>query len=291
MKKLILLTALSVALSGLAVPVYAAEQLVTDYGDLWTKTDIAVKVGETVQWYVHVPEGVTPKGCGGTVKVPGYGAWTENRDNTQGHIVLAEGENFIYELTPAQAGDILYTCWMGSGCHKNVIHVTDGETSVPSATPATTPTASPLCTVQAASANAKQGKVSGGGVIGSGRSVTVTAAAQTGYQFDGWYEGGQKIAGAGAKYTFPVTKATALTAKFKPKTYKITYKLNGGKLAQTRRAATFTYGKGIPGGTLVKPARKGKKFAGWYSDKKLKKRVKTIKKTNTKNITLYAKWK
>ncbi|MCR5122656.1 MAG: fibronectin type III domain-containing protein [Ruminococcus sp.] len=119
-----------------AAPVRAGAEetqaLVTEYANLWTSTDIAVKVGVPVKWYVTVPEDTEPKGCGATVKIPGLGFGTDTHNKEEGHIVLQKGENFIYEFTPTETGDILFTCWMGSGCHYNYIHVTeDGTYSVP----------------------------------------------------------------------------------------------------------------------------------------------------------------
>ncbi len=109
-----------------------AKTLVTPYAELWTSTEIAVKVGETVKWYVTVPEDTEPKGCGATIKIPGLGFGTDTHNKEEGHIVLQKGENFIYEFTPEKTGDILFTCWMGSGCHANYIHVTESGTySVP----------------------------------------------------------------------------------------------------------------------------------------------------------------
>lgn len=108
-----------------------AKELVTEYGDLWTGR-ISVKAGETVKWYVNVPDDVVPKGCGATVKIPGLGFGTDTHNKEEGHIVLTNGKNFIYEFTPEETGDILFTCWMGSGCHSNYIHVTeDGTYNVP----------------------------------------------------------------------------------------------------------------------------------------------------------------
>lgn len=119
-----------------AAPVRAGAEetqaLVTEYANLWTSTDIAVKVGVPVKWYVTVPEDTEPKGCGATVKIPGLGFGTDTHNKEEGHIVLQKGENFIYEFTPTETGDILFTCWMGSGCHYNYIHVTeDGTYTVP----------------------------------------------------------------------------------------------------------------------------------------------------------------
>ncbi len=104
-----------------------SEKLVTPYSDLWTG-NISVKVGEPVKWYVDVPEDVTPKGCGGTIKIPGLGWGTDTHNKEEGHLVLKQGENFVYEFTPSETGDILFTCWMGSGCHHNYIHVTEDGT-------------------------------------------------------------------------------------------------------------------------------------------------------------------
>ena len=57
------------------------------------------------------------------------------------------------------------------------------------------------------------GTASGGGTFESGKSATVTAAPNSGYTFDGWYEGASKVSGS-ASYTFTVTKNITLTANF-----------------------------------------------------------------------------
>ncbi|MDR0613039.1 MAG: FixH family protein [Dysgonamonadaceae bacterium] len=106
-------------------------ELVVPYSALWNGT-IVVKAGETFSFYVDVPAGASLAGCGSTVKIPGYEEWTDSFNQNQGHIQLAEGKHTVYSLTPAEEGDILFTCWMGSGCHKNVIHVTaDGTYEEP----------------------------------------------------------------------------------------------------------------------------------------------------------------
>lgn len=109
-------------------------KLVTEYSDLWSD-NITVKAGDTVKWYVNVPEGTEPKGCGATVKIPDLGFGTDTNNKDEGHITLVQGENFIYEFTPETERDILFTCRMGSSCHHNYIHVTaDGtyKTAKPS---------------------------------------------------------------------------------------------------------------------------------------------------------------
>ncbi|WP_420022305.1 InlB B-repeat-containing protein, partial [Bacteroides uniformis] len=46
-----------------------------------------------------------------------------------------------------------------------------------------------------------------------GSSCTVTARANSGYSFDGWYEGSSKVSSS-ASYTFTVSSNRTLTAKF-----------------------------------------------------------------------------
>ena len=96
--------------------------VVTEYSDLWSG-DITVKAGTLVKWYVNVPEGTTLLGCAATIKIPGLGWGTDTHNKEEGHLKLVEGNNFIYEFTVEEERDILFTCWMGSGCHHNYIHV------------------------------------------------------------------------------------------------------------------------------------------------------------------------
>lgn len=67
--------------------------------------------------------------------------------------------------------------------------------------------------------------------------------------------------------------------------YNITHKLNKGTNHENNPAVY--YKEKI---TLKSPTRKGYAFKGWYTDKKCKNKISTIKKTAKKNYTLYAKW-
>ena len=78
-----------------------------------------------------------------------------------------------------------------------------------------------------------------------------------------------------------------LYAQWKKDTYKITYKLNGGKNSKSNPKKYSVTTKTTK---LKAPTRKGYTFKGWYQDKKFKKKVTQIKKGSTGNITLYAKW-
>jgi hypothetical protein len=58
------------------------------------------------------------------------------------------------------------------------------------------------------------GTVTGGGSYLEGSNVTVEATANTGYTFEGWYEGGAKVSEALAKYDFTAIKDRTLEARF-----------------------------------------------------------------------------
>jgi hypothetical protein len=107
--------------------VEGVQEITTPYTQLWSSDTITVKAGVPVRWYVEAAPGSLPmKGmaCGKTIKIPGLGWGTDSYNDAEGHLTLVEGKNLVYEFTPSEPGDILFTCWMGSECHSNYIHVT-----------------------------------------------------------------------------------------------------------------------------------------------------------------------
>lgn len=116
------------------------------------------------------------------------------------------------------------------------------------------------------------------------QTVKLYNPTRSGYSFKGWY--------SDSKYKTRVTsykKGTKgnkkLYAKWSKNTYRITYKLNGGKNTKSN-PSTYSVTSSI---SLKNPSRKGYSFKGWYSDSKYKNKVTNIKK-RTGNLTLYAKW-
>ena len=75
-----------------------------------------------------------------------------------------------------------------------------------------------------------QGLTSGGGQYTNGTNVTVSATPSAGYKFVGWYKGSSKVSD-NASYTFTMSGAVTLTAKFEAVTYHISaeikYQKNG----------------------------------------------------------------
>lgn len=123
-------------------------------------------------------------------------------------------------------------------------------------------------------------------------TLTANAFKKTEYVFNGWntkkdgsgitYNNGQSIKNLTAESGGIVT----LYAQWKEKTYKITYKLKGGK-NNSKNPSVYTKSMAV---TLKKPTRTGYTFVGWYSDSKCKKKVTGIKKGSTGSKTFYAKW-
>ena len=110
-----------------------------------------------------------------------------------------------------------------------------------------------------------------------GGTITLKNPTRSGYTFKGWY--------TDKKFKNKVTKVknknVTLYAKW-AKNYKITYKLNGGKNSKSNpKKASGTV-------KLKSPTRAGYVFKGWYTNKRLTKRV--TKLSMTKNRTVYAKW-
>lgn len=101
---------------------------------------------------------------------------------------------------------------------------------------------------------------------------------KTGYTFQGWYQGKKKVT------TVNVKKNVTLTAKWKAKTYKITYKNVKGV---NKNAKKFIYGKSEK---LKKLSKSGYTFLGWYSDKYLTKKVTKVGGKTAKSVTVYARW-
>lgn len=85
--------------------------------------------------------------------------------------------------------------------------------------------------------------------------------------------------------TPPVITAEPTTLTSVPREYKIKYILNKGKNNKLN-PATYS-NKNIK---LQAPIRKGYTFAGWYTDKKFKTKITTIKASVKQDIILYAKW-
>ena len=143
---------------------------------------------------------------------------------------------------------------------------------------------------------AENGVVTGAAKYIKGSSVTVTAAANSGYRFTGWYVDGEAVS-TESTYTFTADNDVALTAKFErtrssrgggggsSSAYTIKFDTNGGSELKN---ISVKSGQSI--GTITEPKKDGYVFTGWYSDKELTKPYNKDEKV-TASATLYAGWK
>jgi uncharacterized repeat protein (TIGR02543 family) len=125
--------------------------------------------------------------------------------------------------------------------------------------------------------------------VESGKAIgSLPTPTRAGYKSTGWYtakKGGSKI-----KATTVITADTTYYAHWTAKKFTVKLNVNGGKKLKASKAkTTVTYAKKY--GTLVKPARAGYTFKGWYTKKKggTKITAKSAVKI-TKSATLYARW-
>ena len=144
---------------------------------------------------------------------------------------------------------------------------------------------------------AENGTVTGAAKYIKGSSVTVTATANSGYKFKGWYADNATVS-TESTYTFTADTDISLIAKFEKE-----YTGGTGKSSSSAGGCTIkldTNGgnslknisvkKGQKIGTIETPKKDGYVFDGWYSDKALTKPYNSDE-TVTASKTLYASWK
>ncbi|MBQ2293866.1 MAG: InlB B-repeat-containing protein [Spirochaetales bacterium] len=125
--------------------------------------------------------------------------------------------------------------------------------------------------------------------VAFGESLKLPVApSKTGYTFDGWYIGDEKVTSEKI-----VEEDLKLYATWKANTYTVKFDSNGGIGAMTDKTFTYDVAKELTANTF---SRTGYIFAGWaesaggdvvYADKES---VKNLKSENNATITLYAQW-
>ena len=142
------------------------------------------------------------------------------------------------------------------------------------------------------------GTVSGGGTYSHGQSCTVTASTNTGYTFNGWYEGNTQVS-SNSSYTFTVSGERTLVAKYTQNTYTVraaketgintAYVKAGTTFSGTSTTATVSHGGSATFKATVSP---GYTFDGWYYNSTRQSTNLTYTRSNiTGAITITAKAK
>ena len=103
------------------------------------------------------------------------------------------------------------------------------------------------------------GTVTGGGSYAEGTTCTLTATANTGYEFVNWTKNGTQVS-TNASYAFTVTEAGDYVAHFQAVTYTITATANPTEGGTVSGAGTYNHGESC---TLTATAATGYTFVNW----------------------------
>lgn len=129
------------------------------------------------------------------------------------------------------------------------------------------------------------GTVSGTGTYNYGDSCTVSATANTGYNFVNWTEGGSTVSSS-SSYTFTVSQARTLVANFELQTITISAGPNtSGYGTVSGNSGTYSYGDTV---SLTATAASGYEFSEWTENGTTVSTSSTYSFTATQDRTLVA---
>lgn len=118
------------------------------------------------------------------------------------------------------------------------------------------------------------------------KTIVYKDPTKKGYQFLGWYKDA-KFTQKTKQISKGSTGSRTVYAKWKKKTYSVTYVLNGGKNS-SENPSSYTVTSKI---TLKSPVKSGYVFDGWYEKKDFSgRKVTSLGNGSTGSRTLYAKW-
>ena len=114
-------------------------------------------------------------------------------------------------------------------------------------------------TISVSANPANSGTVAGGGTYLQGQTCTVTATANTGYNFVRWTENGNQVS-TNASYTFTVNSNRNLVAQFQGQSYYIATNSNPSYGGTTSGGGLYTYGETC---TVIATPATGYDFINW----------------------------
>ena len=123
-----------------------------------------------------------------------------------------------------------------------------------------------------------------------GKSVSVSKLKnpkRKGYKFVGWYSDERLKTKAVRLYGKVRKPKRTVYAKWRLKSYSITYNLNGGKAKGELPTSYTVKSKPI---VFVEPEKLGYCFKGWYSDPEFTKSLPSLETGSAGNVTVHARW-
>ena len=139
-------------------------------------------------------------------------------------------------------------------------------------------------TISAVANPAAGGTINGAGSYTYGQTATLTATANTGYQFVNWTDGNAAVSDE-ATYSFTVNGNRNLVANFQINTYTITANANPAAGGTVNGAGDYTHGQTV---TLTATASIGYNFVNWTENGTAVSTNATYSFTATDNRTLVA---
>ena len=124
----------------------------------------------------------------------------------------------------------------------------------------------PTFTVRTSSNPSEGGSVSGGGSVNYGGKVTLTAKPNSGYSFEGFYEGNSKISSASSLELNGITSDRSITAAFVRSAYTVKTYVNPEKTGSVSGAGTYNRGSKVE---LKAAPANGYIFTGWTKEGKV----------------------
>lgn len=178
-------------------------------------------------------------------------------------VTIAQCDNPDSELSLSHNGSNVYSGTVTTADASYDVSVNNHvkDTITQSGTDALTHTVT-VDTFNITAAASAGGTVSGGGKVIEGASTTLTAAADEGYTFDGWYDGENKVCDTAEFVVENVSEDKTYTAKFT----KIVYYTISAEVG-TDGGGTVSGGREVLEGgnvTLTATADDGYTFDGWY---------------------------
>jgi uncharacterized repeat protein (TIGR02543 family) len=175
--------------------------------------------------------------------------------------VFDETKSSTYDSTSAQT----FTCDFGgfSPNYLKVVALGASNSSIKTASIVFSCTnLYPTLTVTAN--HSEMGAVSGGGVYKIGSTASVTAAANKGYQFVGWYHGGALLSNE-ASYSFPMPECVndyAIEGRFLADSYNVVLTSEDTTRGSVGGAGSYDCGSSV---SIEATPEQGYSFAGWYN--------------------------
>ena len=135
---------------------------------------------------------------------------------------------------------------------------------------------------------AEGGTVTGGGTYSDGQTAKLTATANSGYIFSGWYKDGSKV-WSNKSFSFTVTEDVTYTAKFSKLTMShiVTVSADPAEGGTVSGGGTYTAGQTA---TVTAAPNSGWKFTGWYEGNNKVSSNASYSFTVTGNVTLSARF-